>query len=405
MSTQILPPPYQITPDDKRGLVVVVTAVTLAFVWTCLLIRLYLRLKVREWKLDDYLLGAATIFDSIQSGVVFSQVDNGFGETDSVLNADDLREIGKGDLAQQILYIITLLLSKSAIIFLYLRLSPARRHKLANWGTLVVSAIWAILSIVLVSAPCNSIQFWTSGPGQCKDLFTRWQAITAIDIMTETAIFLISIYLVEGLNMALRSKAMVVGAFSSRLPVIAASAIRLYYLRQTLASPNPSLSAAYPAVATQWHLGYAIMSSTISSLGPFLRPFSRSYSTSYRHTSSAPSTRNDTHVSASAKSARSFQLSSLQSAAGRPMTIAAAAAATVTELCDPLALRPDRFVQRSQCRHERGEGGAETDQVSLSSSDSKRLIITKKTMWSVEHDRVSVVEGRSNASATTVQLE
>ena len=49
----------------------------------------------------------------------------------------------QNDLAQQILYIITLLLSKSVIIFLYLRLSPARGHKLANWGTLAVSTFLA----------------------------------------------------------------------------------------------------------------------------------------------------------------------------------------------------------------------------------------------------------------------
>jgi hypothetical protein len=56
-----LAPPYVITASDKRGLVVVIAATTLSFVWTCLLIRIYLRLKLREWKLDDYLLVAATV--------------------------------------------------------------------------------------------------------------------------------------------------------------------------------------------------------------------------------------------------------------------------------------------------------------------------------------------------------
>jgi len=41
--------------------------------------------------------------------------------------------------------------------------------------------------------------------------------MAATDIITEAAIF-ISIYLVANLSMVLRSKAMVVGAFSSQLP-------------------------------------------------------------------------------------------------------------------------------------------------------------------------------------------
>jgi hypothetical protein len=131
------------------------------------------------------------------------------------------------------------------------------------------------------------------------------------------------------------------------------------------------------------------MSSTISSLGPFLRPFS---STSYRHTSSATSTYNGTQ--ACAKSAHAFPLSSLQSA-----TRAGDAPAEIT---DPHALRPDRFAQEARCWHERS--AADPDQASLSSSDSRRLIITKKTMWSVEHDRASVAEAKSNASATTVRV-
>ena len=86
------------------------------------------------------------------------------------------------------------------------------------------------------------------------------------------------------------------------------------------------------------------MSSTISSLGLFLRPFSNPFSTSYRHTSSATGTHNGTQ--ACAKSAHAFPLSSLQSA-----TRAGDAPAEIT---NPHALRPDRFAQEARCRHERG---------------------------------------------------
>jgi hypothetical protein len=48
----VIPPPYVITADDKRGLIVVTGAAVLSFVWCCFLIRVWLRLQTREWKSD-----------------------------------------------------------------------------------------------------------------------------------------------------------------------------------------------------------------------------------------------------------------------------------------------------------------------------------------------------------------
>lgn len=61
MAPEVIPPPYVIAEDDQRGLIVVITATTLSFVWTCLLIRIYLRVRTREWRSDDYFLAAATV--------------------------------------------------------------------------------------------------------------------------------------------------------------------------------------------------------------------------------------------------------------------------------------------------------------------------------------------------------
>lgn len=57
----VVPPPYAITDDDKRGLLVVTGAVVLAYVWVCFLIRIWLRLQTREWRADDWALATATV--------------------------------------------------------------------------------------------------------------------------------------------------------------------------------------------------------------------------------------------------------------------------------------------------------------------------------------------------------
>jgi hypothetical protein len=83
--------------------------------------------------------------------------------------------------------------------------------------------------------------------------------------------------------MSLKAKIFVILAFSTRLPVIVFASLRLYYLHIHFLGASPT--AEY-IVVTQWQMGYAIMSSTFTSLGPFLRPFDAGMrTTSYQNTS------------------------------------------------------------------------------------------------------------------------
>lgn len=61
LPNHVVPPPYHITENDKRGLVVVVTTLTLSFVIVCLTVRVYVRTRVNEWKRDDSLLAATSV--------------------------------------------------------------------------------------------------------------------------------------------------------------------------------------------------------------------------------------------------------------------------------------------------------------------------------------------------------
>ncbi|KAH7076159.1 hypothetical protein FB567DRAFT_535587 [Paraphoma chrysanthemicola] len=277
MSNDPIPPPYFITADDKRGLIVVTVAIVLAFVWVCSLIRIWLRFQSRDWKADDWSLSAATVVHTVQSGILLYTVDLGLGASQDGLELSQLQRLGRRGIATQILYVCTLFLTKCSVLFLYLRLSPGGKHKYASYGLIAASSIWLIMAIVLIVVPCNPVQFYTN-PAQCTNRWPKWQAIGALDIVTEALIFSIAIQLVWSLQMRIKAKLVVVFAFSARVPLIAIAAVRLYYLHQRFGGNNDSF--AY-LVATQWQMGYAIMSFTITGMGPFLRPFNKEYTTSY----------------------------------------------------------------------------------------------------------------------------
>jgi hypothetical protein len=210
------------------------------------------------------------------------------------------------------------------------------------------------------------------------------------------------------LNMRTSSQILVVAAFSARLPVIAISTLRLVYLRDTFLSSDRTLAGSYYVVCTQSELGYAIMSSSLTGLGPFLRPFSRTSSTSYRRssyshdTSKAEPSQDSGNLSKTNEPLEpSYELSSLK-AKRAPMwslnrsrrngnggqggnTITQASFSSEIRASDELVLRPDldsheynTSVSGGDCLRD------EEDDMCIGSHERHRIMVTKMTKMKVE---------------------
>ncbi|KAH6625761.1 hypothetical protein C7974DRAFT_206928 [Boeremia exigua] len=412
MAGDVIQPPYTITEHDKRGLIAVTAGCTLAFVWVCFIIRLWLRTQVREWRSDDYFLAAATFLETIQTGVIFNLIHLGLGGPQEEIPREQLEVIGKQGFASQILYILTIWTTKSSILLLYMRLSPSGTHKLASWTMLAASAIWAIASVVLVSVPCNPAQFYTSQPGECTDMWPKWQAITALDISTEGLIFCIALQLVWSLHMRWQAKFLVIFAFSARLPVIMIAAVRLYYFREAIFDTNVTYASSFYLVANQWQMSYAIISLTITGMGPFLRPFNKDPMMSY--VAKRYARNGDVIGSHSGGSQPSYQMSRLDLEENRPAAapvrmrqrslcpmsskapspepgqVSPTSQTSIIGAAEPPTFRPPHEGLKHDAEvwvGNRSSSVRETDDVFRHMSDETRLVITKKTEMKVESGR------------------
>jgi hypothetical protein len=231
--------------------------------------------------------------------------------------------------------------------------------------------------------------------------------------------------------MRLKAKLVVIFAFSARLPVILIAAIRLYYLHEHFVSTGMTFEYI---VATQWQMGYAIMASTITGMGPFLRPFNKEFTTSYHnqsayghnsahaasksHTTGASDKQRDSwqsegYLMQSLPSRRASKttesdardLSTLDSAGDmRIHTVAASTALDLQQqahasqvpnlLTADANFRPLDHVSRNETEIWVGERtasfGAE-DNTSLKFRDDRGLIINKRTQVKIEIDRASCV--------------
>ena len=243
----------------------------------------------------------------------------------------------------------------------------------------------------------------------CNSQWPKWQAITALDVATEGLIFLIAVQLVWTLHMRWKAKFLVVFAFSARLPIIMIAAIRLYYFRHAIAETNVTYASSFYLVANQWQMSYAIISLTITGMGPFLRPFNKDLMTSYVAKRYA---RNGNVIeSQSGGSQASYQMSRLDREESRPVRVRMRQHSRPRNESKAPSPEPGQISPTSQTsiigsaelptfrpqheglRHDaevwagnRTSSVRDTDEVFRHLSDETRLVITKKTEMKVESD-------------------
>ena len=101
--------------------------------------------------------------------------------------------------------------------------------------------------------------------------FVRWQAISAIDILTEILLLASAIYFLWAIQTSLSRKAIILTGFAFRLPIIIAIAFRLATYSRHGLTTDPSLREAEFIAWTQTELNYSIISATIPGLLQFMR--------------------------------------------------------------------------------------------------------------------------------------
>ncbi|RDW69830.1 hypothetical protein BP6252_08850 [Coleophoma cylindrospora] len=306
MNNTVLPPFQVITDLDKGGLITIITTFFLSSVWICLSLRVYVRLKINgPWKWDDHFVAAATLLSSARSSIVYLEITHGYGSTIKLLSAEALANISKFLLADDILYILGLTVSKVAVAALCLRITTFRDHSPLIWATILLCILWGLSSVLLVIIDCSP-ESLRSEMGHCPNLAERWKAIGAIDVITEAALLVIPIFLLMRLQMSFRLKSIVFIAFGVRIPVIGLSMTHLHCILTEIRSPDPTLEGAQTASWAQIHLDLCILSTTLTCLGAFLSPFEKIPAAPTVDRSTVPfSTRSFRMQSISARSAKS----------------------------------------------------------------------------------------------------
>ncbi|CAD6446528.1 1e6bd8fd-17e8-4b98-b7a7-6bab7964e67e [Sclerotinia trifoliorum] len=234
-------------------------------------------LVVRRCSTDDGLIIVAMCFGICHSVFLSMMVNNGLGRYQDTLNSKELEYYQKYAYASQLVYIPTLCFAKLSTLFYLRALTPDSNYAILNRVTEVCVILWALCAEVSVAFQCDLPNPWAVlSTDECFNIGVFWQTIGALDIVTDSGIIFMPIFLVWGLQMPLRRKALVFMAFGTRMFILPLSIMRLVIISSSAAPtlPNQTLVSYRNYVWTSVQLNSAIFFACLSFLKPFMESMS-----------------------------------------------------------------------------------------------------------------------------------
>ena len=177
--------------------------------------------------------------------------------------------------AGDLLYIISIWLSRLAIALVFMRLS-SNRSMARNARTFAI----AIAAIAGASLLVIAIRQDSSSPWQdalAVSTLYRWLAVGALGAVVEMVLVAAAIRLVWGIQMAQNSKITVVSGFAIRILVLIPLVLRLVSLHSNVNSPRITYAFTMPELWTQVDMHLCLIGATVPCLRIFLKSFNTGY--------------------------------------------------------------------------------------------------------------------------------
>ncbi|GAB1318388.1 hypothetical protein MFIFM68171_08598 [Madurella fahalii] len=271
-------------PLQQAALFVIFFFTALAFVVYSL--RVYTRLKTRQWGLDDYLVTCAMIFSLMMIGPFYMYIKLGyFG-----WRAEDVQIYAPSfDMAPgmwwfflaQLFYNPILAFVKASVLVFLLRLGGQKPGvKLAIHGLNAFNALQAIAIFLVALLQCLPIAAnWdfalkTDPDTKCIDNSFH-VIISCLTIFTDILVIALPFWIFLGLKMPKAAKVAVLGIFMLGIAVTIIAIVRLVGVYKLFYVPQPDKDPFYDITVTLSVVEANV--AIVSASGPALRPLFRSW--------------------------------------------------------------------------------------------------------------------------------
>ncbi|KAI0595172.1 GPCR, PTH11-type [Biscogniauxia sp. FL1348] len=204
--------------------------------------RLWLGRKSNTWGWEDVfaLLGYMAFLASTIFGVLAAHY--GLGTPDSLLNDYLMVRCTEYLLYCQVLYGFSMPLIKASVVFTLLRVTREALYRWLLYAMLFVATVMALVGILASLLYCRPTPaYWNPLLGTCGDFMVVVNigyAWTAVGIVTDWMCAILPYFIVRKLQMARRTKMVVMGILSLGALASTATVVRAPYLQYYLAQSN-----------------------------------------------------------------------------------------------------------------------------------------------------------------------
>ncbi|KAM0723696.1 hypothetical protein Q7P37_000684 [Cladosporium fusiforme] len=150
--------------------------------------------------------------------------------------------------ASIVLYLLTLAAAKVSVVLLLRRLFAGTRAMHAPMlcnVLLTMTGLWGVGAIVASSVNCVPEHLWRSQENATCNGSAIWMTITIIDVIGETAILLVTFWLVSQVQVPRRKKFSIFTYFTLRLTLIVTASVHYHYYLSTLHSTTTDTAISH----------------------------------------------------------------------------------------------------------------------------------------------------------------
>ncbi|KAH3919270.1 hypothetical protein HBI56_101940 [Parastagonospora nodorum] len=239
-------------------------------------LRLYARFfLVRCAGLEDYGIVLAMICSIGLTIAIGFQAEYGMGQHLKDLQPETVQMSLQAFFSSLIVYYLSLGLTKASILLQYQRVFTTKRFQLSCWslmGVVIIYALWTVFGSIFACVPVRA--FWTREPGaKCIDQFSMWFTNAAMNIVTDFAIIILPIPVIQSLNLGRRQKVALISIFAVGGFVCIVSILRLHSLVAISNSVDPTYDNPPAATWSSVEINVGIICSCLPLLRPILTRF------------------------------------------------------------------------------------------------------------------------------------
>ncbi|RYO88452.1 hypothetical protein DL762_003746 [Monosporascus cannonballus] len=268
-----------VTPAGVGVSLLYVTVVMLVLSWVVFTARTGIRMWIKAFGVDDWLMGAGLILYSITAALVIVCCFYGAGQHSNALTKPAIMQGTKLFFIAEFFYASSTVPIKCSICATLLRIADARRRFVWTlWGLMVLVAVAAVIFIVTIANICHPIStLWGEATGTCNPSLNSSVGFffSAIAIATDWTLAILPAALLWNVQMKRRVKLSVALILALAAFASCATIIRLRYL--TLYDDQAEFMFGIGAIGL-WSVieeGIGIIAGSMPALGPLLSCSSR----------------------------------------------------------------------------------------------------------------------------------